>query len=258
MFHHRLDDDFGKTVFAQWYLLSFLSGNVNAGGLLAAGSFVTHLTGFATLFGLKAAVGAWGPALGILSVPAFFLMGAMASAYLVDYRFRKGLKPHYDWVMGAVSVCLLFVAIAGHLNMFGSFSGLLRLRQDYIFLVLLCLASGLQNAAITTASGASVRTTHLTGITTDLGIGLVRAWSSRSSIHPEHLREVRANWLRIGTIVSFTCGSAVGAALFFRLNFLGFLLPAAIAIYATRQARGDSYIHSLKAEAYKLRQQTEI
>ena len=243
MFHHRLDEDIDSGVFVKWYLLSFLAGSVNAGGFLAAGRFVSHVTGFATLFGVDAAYGNWDAAIGMLSVPAFFLCGTMISGYLIDHRHHRRLRPHYDWVMFLVFLCLVTVMLVGRFRGFGSFGDPLILHKDYFFLALLCLASGLQNAAITTASGATVRTTHLTGLTTDLGLGIVRVLGTKKS-HAIHKSELRANWLRVGTILSYSLGSLVGAWLFIRWQYMGFALPSAIALYATVQARKEQGMHS--------------
>ena len=88
MFHHRVED-YEKTILLKWYVLSFLAGNVNAGGFLAVERFVTHVTGFATLFGIEIANGRLDQALGILSVPLFFLIGSTVSAYLIHHRYLK-------------------------------------------------------------------------------------------------------------------------------------------------------------------------
>lgn len=213
-----------------WFLLSFLAGNVNAGGYLACSRFVTHVTGFATLFGMEAGTGNIRGAFGIMSVPLFFLVGAMISAYFVDRRFHQGEKPRYVIVMGLVATCLLLAVFLGSRGVFGPFGNATRLREDYILLALLCTASGLQNAAVTTSTGFAVRTTHLTGITTDLAIGLVRAQSvSRDT--QTYVTEMRNNWLRIGTIASFMFGSVVGVLVFMRHGYNGFFLPAGIALY---------------------------
>ncbi len=241
MFHHRADDAVQKRIFLKWYLLSFLSGNVNAGAFMATGRFVTHVTGFHTLAGIDAANGAWDHVLGMLSVPIFFLAGAIISAYLVDHRFHRGLQPHYDRAMALATVCILSASLGGYFDFFGDFGARFNLQKDYLFLALLCLASGLQNATLTTASGSTVRTTHLTGITTDLGIGLVKVWSMKPGT--PRTREVRANWLRIGTVVAFTLGSMAGATLFVHAQYLGFLLPASIAAYSTLQARREKEVH---------------
>jgi hypothetical protein len=115
-------------------------------------------------------------------------------------------------------------------NSFGIFGAAVRMDQDFFLLALLCAASGLQNAAVTTSTGAAARTTHLTGITTDLGIGLVR---TVFRLHDPSQRaiEIAKNRTRIGTILAFGAGGAAGAALFLQINYAGFLLPAGIAAY---------------------------
>lgn len=235
MFGHSLSSGATRGAVLHWFLLAFLSGSVNVGGLLACNRFVTHLTGFATLFGMSVGESRYDAAIGILSVPMFFLLGVMISGYLVDRPFRRGGRPHYALVMFLVTVCLVSASLLGYFHYFGEFGEDLRLKRDYFFLALLCGASGLQNAAITTASGASVRTTHLTGLTTDLGIGIVRAWSLPRKT-PEGAAQAKLEWqwarVRLGTFISFSAGAAVGALVYVQLHFLGFLLPAGLAFYA--------------------------
>ena len=231
MFQHHDHPSISLKTHLHWFMLSFLSGGVNAGGFLSTQRFVSHVTGFATLFGIEAGRGDWIGALAMLSVPGFFLAGVIISGLLVERPFRRGMRPHYAVVMSLVFFCLLTAAIGGHYHWYGVWAERFNLREDYFLLALLCGASGLQNAAIATSSGATVRTTHLTGITTDLGLGLVRAFTlSKNRIH--FLAEMKAARLRLGTIASFALGSAVSAALFFKYQYLGFLLPASIALYA--------------------------
>lgn len=238
MFAHSLGQGVTRQAIFHWFLLAFLSGSVNVGGWLACGRFVTHVTGFATLFGMHAGEGRWDAAIGIVTVPAFFLLGVMLSAYLIDRPFRRGGRPHYAVAMGLVCLCLLLAVLLGRLGMFGSFAEDMRLKSDYVLLALLCAASGLQNAAITTASGATVRTTHLTGLTTDLGIGIVRALSVPRT--PEGRAQAGLEWrwagVRLGTWNSFACGAAVGAVVYIKAGFWGFLLPAGLAAYVTAVA----------------------
>jgi uncharacterized membrane protein YoaK (UPF0700 family) len=82
---------------------------------------------------------------------------------------------------------------------------------------------------ITSASGAVVRTTHLTGITTDLGIGIVRLMSLDR--HDSHWRrEWMSNMLRGGTIAFFVLGSFISAFIFIKIQFWGFLIPLASSV----------------------------
>ena len=87
------------------------------------------------------------------------------------------------------------------------------------------------------ASGLLVRTTHLTGITTDLGVGLMRMFYPRLK-DEQKLTELKLNVLRMGTISAFIFGSILGGAAFSRFHFAGFLLPTGIsftlALYSWR------------------------
>lgn len=236
MFKYRLDQTPGRTVVFHWLLLGFNAGCINAGGFLATGRFVTHVTGFATLFGSDLLHGHVAASLSLLSVPLFFLLGAAVAGLLTDGRLHRQETPHYDYVMMLCSACLSLAAFLGQLDRFGRFGQSLAVSEHYLLLALLCLASGLQNGAITSSSGSSVRTTHLTGITTDLGLGLARLLTFAPT-DDRFRAEVVANQLRAGTIAAFIAGSAAGAALFLSLQYRGFLLPAAIAAYSAWHGR---------------------
>jgi uncharacterized membrane protein YoaK (UPF0700 family) len=237
--HHsgRLAEVTPRVLF-HWFLLSFMAGNINAGGFLACGRFITHVTGSATLVGTELAYGKIGAGIGMLAVPIFFLFGVMISAYCIDQRLNTGERPRYPLVMGLVAGCLILVSLGGYLQLFGEFGEMVHLRKEILFMAVLSVASGLMNAAITTSSGAFVRITHLTGITTDLGIGIMRVFAMDPS-HPGYRTEKMANFYRAGNFASFTVGAFFGATLFLRVTYLGFLLPAALALYAMWLAIGS-------------------
>lgn len=206
---------------------------------MACGRFVTHTTGFVTLSGIDFAVGNWADAIGILMVPTFFLGGVIVSAYLIDWKRHHGLKPDYSTAMIMVAIFLIVASFAGREDLFGAFGDNHAFKYDYVLMALLSAASGLQNAAITTSSGATVRTTHLTGITTDLGIGLVEAFAHR--INRERYKSIRRkNLLRLGSILGFLLGGCIGGLMFVKFKYLGFVLPSLIAIYAAFIARSYS------------------
>jgi uncharacterized membrane protein YoaK (UPF0700 family) len=147
--------------------------------------------------------------------------------------------------MGLSAACLFLAAFIARAEVFGFLSGGILLRQSYLLMALLCLASGLQNAAITSSSGRSVRTTHLTGLTTDLGLGLARVFTF--DLKREHfLIEARVNYLRAGSIAAFIFGSAAGAWIFLRFHYFGFALSGLIATYAAwRGKRAKVVAHDL-------------
>lgn len=216
-----------KSNIAVWMALAFQGGVLNVGGFMACHRFVSHLTGFATFFGVEISHQDYSKALGMLLVPLFFLCGAMLSGLLVDIRLRLHKKPKYYIIFGVMLVLISLVVVGGFNGFFGQFGEPLLQLHDYLLLALLCLTCGLQNGTITTVSRSVVRTTHLTGITTDLGIGLVRVLY-RKQLDGKIDEDVKANLMRVGIIFFFGLGSVVGALVFANNGYQGFLLPAAI------------------------------
>jgi len=214
-------------------MLAFLAGNINVGGFMACHRFVTHVTGFGTFAGIELANGHFIEALGMLAVPFFFLAGAIGSGWLVDGRISQNKMPRFDTVMALISLCLLLATAGGVSSYFGEFGSPAAIKHDFVLLGLLCFASGLQNAVITSSTGAVIRTTHLTGLTTDLGIGIARILR-RNPDPMKHHHDVQNNWIRTELILSFVGGSVTGAFLYSHFEYRGFLLPSLIALYATR------------------------
>ena len=216
-----------------WSLLSFQAGAINAGGFIACNRFVTHTTGFATHFAYEFARQKYWNAVGMLTVPVFFLFGAMVTSYFVDIPQRRHEKPALRIPAILIFLCLFFAAVLGEGGAFGVFGNEMVMAKDYLFMVLLCLASGLQNAMVTNGRGISVRTTHLTGVTTDLGIGLVRLmFFGLRKIESEE--EKLANIGRVAVITGFVLGSLVSAYLFIRTEYMGFVLPATTSLILLR------------------------
>jgi uncharacterized membrane protein YoaK (UPF0700 family) len=211
-----------------WFLLAFQGGLLNAGGYLAVHRFVSHVTGFATLFGVDAVTKDWGSAFGMLFGPLFYLLGTIISAWFIERERIRAREPKYKIVFFLIIFNLIFLSIFGNLGYLGNFGEEFHYGRDYVVLFILALTCGLQNAVISSASGAVIRTTHLTGPTTDFGIGLVRLWTERKNKNKDL---IFANWCRAGIICSFIIGSLVGAYLYSQFTFLGFLFPAFTSFY---------------------------
>ncbi|UXR63418.1 DUF1275 domain-containing protein [Bdellovibrio bacteriovorus] len=209
-----------------WMLMAMQAGILNIGGFMACHRFVSHVTGFATFFGHEVSQFDFEMALGMLAVPLFFLFGAMISGLLVDVRLKLHKKPKYYISFGMIFFLSAVVAIGGLLGYFGVFGEPLRQSRDYTLLILLCLICGIQNGTITTVSRSVIRTTHLTGITTDLGIGLSRILNYRK-LEKEIAfdGELKANLMRLGIITFFGLGSVIGGFAFSLLGHGGFVIP---------------------------------
>lgn len=231
MYRHRLTDDVEYKIYFNWLLLSFLAGNINVGGFLSCARFVSHVTGFATMAGVIFERGHFLEAIGTLSIFIFFIMGVITASLLTEYgKERKHRFERYAVAMLMVAFLLTIVFIGGSYGFFGEFGQDAVLKHDYILLSCLSGACGLQNGAITSISGATIRTTHLTGIATDLGISLVRTELEPLSPH-QRKKERHNNLYRLLSIISFTAGSAIGAIIYVRYQYNGFLVPIVIALY---------------------------
>lgn len=205
--------------------MAFQAGLINTGGFMACQRFVSHVTGFATFFGIDVGEAKYAQALGMLTVPFFFLYGSMISGHLVDIKIKQHKQPQYYMAFGLMFALILIVLVGGMYDFFGEFGETYGGTKDNVLLALLCLVCGIQNGTITSVSKSVVRTTHLTGITTDLGIGLVRLFSYKKL--SEHLNdELNALKMRVGIILSFGLGSVIGTITFLRVGYLGFLVPA--------------------------------
>ncbi|WP_413578405.1 YoaK family protein [Bdellovibrio sp. HCB290] len=213
-----------------WMLMAFQAGVLNMGGFMACHRFVSHVTGFATFFGYEYSLRNRGQAWGMLVVPLFFLFGAMVSGYLVDIRLKLHKKPRYYLAYAVIFILTLLATVGGWLGWFGEFG--IPLEDDrlgYLLLILLCFTCGIQNGTITSVSRSVVRTTHLTGITTDLGIGLVRLFNKNILLKEHHElleNEQKATFMRLGIIFMFVLGSVVGGFVFPVAKYWGFLIPA--------------------------------
>lgn len=208
-----------------WMGLCFSAGAVNATTFLASQQFVTHLTGVVTRLGIH--VVSLTLMTDYFAVFACFVLGAMTAVLLLDGRRLRGL-PSLPWLpLATVSVLLAMAAVLGHLGTFGPFGVYEESTGDFALFMLLAFAMGLQNASVGNATGSLVRTTHLTGPATDLGVAL--AFLLLRDLSLEHVEAAkRTAKLRAAMVLSFALGAGAAAVLVPSLEYLGFLVPTGI------------------------------
>ncbi|HEX4343100.1 MAG TPA: YoaK family protein [Verrucomicrobiae bacterium] len=190
------------------WVLAFIAGMINVTGLLGfSHQTVSHLTGNTSM--LAAAIATWnGPAvLQFCMVIGSFLLGTVCSGFIIQDTVLK-LGHRYGVTMLLESV-LLCVAVP-----------LLREESMYGIYCLAC-ACGLQNAMVSTFSGTVVRTTHVSGMFTDLGIFLGHALRGL----PIDSKRLRMCFL---VISGFLIGGVAGAIFFRFWGYWSLLIPAAI------------------------------
>ncbi len=227
--------------------MAFQAGVLNIAGYLTCHRFVSHITGFATLFGSELALNNWNQAIRFLTVPIFFLLGVILSGFLIDIRIIKKERPKYYVIFGVIFTLIFALYILGNLGFWGDFGEPLNQTRDYYLLAILCLTCGLQNGAITSVSRYVIRTTHLTGLTTDLGIGLARILNIKK-LDKIAKNEFKPTIMRIVIILFFTFGSIAGAVTFNSFHFKGFFLPMTISGFLFLLMLYYHFIKELKNE----------
>ncbi|GAB3353347.1 YoaK family protein [Lysobacter tyrosinilyticus] len=188
--------------------LACVAGMVNVVGYLGfEHQAVTHLTGTTTLFGAAIAAGDVRAMLHLLGVATAFVAGAALSGMIIqDNTLRLGRRYGVTLTIEAL-LLVLAVPLFQHHQISGA--------------LLAAMACGLQNAMATTYSGAVIRTTHLSGMFTDLGIGLGHALRGL----PLQKRRLMLCGL---IIASFFTGGVIGALLFSRVGYNALLVPATL------------------------------
>lgn len=199
------------------YSLAFVAGAINAGGFLAVHQYTSHMTGIVSLMADHWVTGSTGVALSALAALVSFAAGAASSAILINWARRRKLQSEFALPLLVEALLLLCFGVVGanlatHVWLFVSMT-----------VMLLCFIMGLQNAIVTKISNSVIRTTHVTGMVTDIGIELGKLVYINWDRHGKNLPTVRANRekLRMQStlLILFFVGGLAGAFGFSRLGY---------------------------------------
>jgi len=196
-------------------LLAFNAGAANAGGFLAVRQYTSHMTGIVSSMADNLALSNIPLLLAGFGSFLSFLAGAACTAILVNWGRRRNRQSEYAFPLFVEAALMLCFGVMG--------ASLEQHRWLFVpaTVVLLCFMMGLQNAIITKISKAEIRTTHVTGIVTDIGIELGKLfyWSRM-----EHAPAVAADKPRLLLLASllglFFCGGVLGAICFKHVGFI--------------------------------------
>ncbi len=189
-------------------LLSLTAGVINAVGFLGAHhQALSHMTGTVSVLGLELGRANYPVALHALAILGSFFAGCLLSGMIISQgRLRLGRR--YGVALSLESAALFGAVL---LLQRGANAG------DY----LAALACGLQNAMVSSYSGSTMRTTHMTGMVTDLGIAC-----------GHFLRGATVDWFRFRLygvlLLGFFAGGVAGSIGFGRFGYDTLLLPAAL------------------------------
>lgn len=219
MFRHQ-----GKTRTAKHNLqiasvLSFVAGIVNVAGFLAVQKLTTNVTGhFAFFVDEVLQLRFWNGFVYFLYI-FFFLLGAFVSSFLVELVSRK--NENFTYIMPIVIEIMLLISCA----VFGK--NLIENYGNSIACTLL-FSMGLQNSLVTKISNSIVRTTHLTGLFTDLGIELAQLFFySQYDLKQKLFFSIR---LRLTIISFFFMGGIIGGLFYAQIQLKVLLIGALVLI----------------------------
>ncbi len=197
-------------------LLSFVAGLVNVAGFIAVQKLTTNVTGHFAFFVDEVFKQNFGEALHYFLYILFFFLGSFFSSLSIELVSKMNDRHIYRLPILLESLILLSVALFGH-DIVSTAPNLLA--------YCLLFAMGLQNSLVTTISNATVRTTHLTGLFTDLGIELSQLFFYKLKEQRDKLYS--SIKLRL-TIISFFFFGGLLGGIFYSTFKLHVLLLAAL------------------------------
>ena len=195
-----------------------MAGIVNVTGFLSFKQLTTNVTGHFALFINDVSIFEfWKGTIYFLYILSF-LFGSFLSSFLIE-KFKEN-KQLNVFVLPTIIECLILITI-------GLLSNIIEMKSPDLIVCLLLFAMGLQNSFVTKISNAVVRTTHLTGLFTDLGIDISQLFFPKSHRNREILK---ANIkLRIYIILFFFAGGLTGGFLYSKVDLkLNTLIIAAL------------------------------
>lgn len=205
-------------------LLAFNAGAVNAGGFLVLHMYTSHMTGFASQLADGMVLGNTTLLLNALGAILAFLSGAAVCAMLVNWARQRRLHGVYALPLLLEAALMFPFGLMGAITLTWATPFAVPLT-----VLLLAFIMGLQNAVASKTSGGSIRTTHMTGNITDMGIeiGKMLYWNRRARHAPLTVRHDRSRMRRSGGLVGmFVLGGTMGALGF---KYVGFVCVVPLA-----------------------------
>lgn len=198
-------------------LLSYVAGLVNVVGFFAVQRLTTNVTGHFAFFVDEVFKLNFTTASHFALFVFFFLFGAFFANFIVETYSR--IRENKTYVLPIITEVIVLVIIA--------FTGnsLIKTNPDVIAYSLL-FAMGMQNSLVTSISKSIVRTTHLTGLFTDMGIEFSQLFFYKDQIHKRRL--LKSIRLRLNIIIMFFFGGLSGGVLYEHFGIHTLLLGAII------------------------------
>lgn len=198
-------------------VLSFVAGMVNITGFFSVSEMTSNITGHFVFFTEHLLQANYWKSISYIFFVVFFLLGAFTSNFLTETIRRRKHTSIYTIPALIEAFILIYLSIRAE-----------ALIEIHVYIVafafLFCM--GFQNSMVTSISNSIVRTTHLTGLFTDLGIELSQWFFYREA--PQRKKLKKSIFLRSTIIAFFLKGALCGGILYPKLHFFSLLIPSAM------------------------------
>ncbi|RTY80119.1 DUF1275 domain-containing protein [Flavobacterium sp. GSP27] len=223
-------------------LLSFVAGIVNVTGVLSVHTLTTNVTGHFAYFAEEIMKQNYIAAITFFVFTIFFLLGAFTSNFLAELISKK----HPD-LSHVIPISLEMIVLIG-IGIFGLASELSSIEGKWIAFSML-FAMGIQNSLVTKISQSTVRTTHLTGLFTDLGIELSQLFFYKK---PEENKKLKTSiYLRLSIIIFFFMGCILGGFLYNLLEMKTLFVAATFLLFALLYDYIRLQFHVIKRKTFR-------
>ena len=223
-------------------LLSFVAGIVNVTGVLSVQTLTTNVTGHFAYFAEEIMKRDYAAAITFFVFTIFFLLGAFTSNFLAELISKK--HPNLSHVIPISLEMIILIAV----GVFGIASELSSIEGKWIAFAML-FAMGIQNSLVTKISQSTVRTTHLTGLFTDLGIELSQLFFYKK---PEEKKKLKTSiYLRLSIIIFFFIGCISGGFLYNLLEMKTLFVAATFLLFALLYDYIRLQFHVIKRKTFR-------
>lgn len=223
-------------------LLSFVAGIVNVTGVLSVHTLTTNVTGHFAYFAEEIMKQNYIAAITFFVLTIFFLLGAFTSNFLAELISKK----HPD-LSHVIPISLEMIILIG-IGVFGLAADLSSIEGKWIAFSML-FAMGIQNSLVTKISQSTVRTTHLTGLFTDLGIELSQLFFYKK---PEENKKLKISiYLRLSIIIFFFMGCILGGFLYNLLEVKTLFVAATFLLFALLYDYIRLQFHVIKRKTFR-------
>lgn len=196
-------------------LTAFTAGTINIASLLIFLSFTSNVTGHYAIFAAEISKGNWSQVAVVgMWIFLFFFGGFVSNFIVINFNKRSKYFAHAMPLILEIA-CLLFVGV------YGQFYYRKTLEETEYLVALMLFATGLQNGLTASISNFSVKTTHLTGTTTDLGI--LFSMFTKKEFRKNGELVARAKLL-MSIMLAYVAGAVFSGLTYFYLEFRVFYI----------------------------------